>query len=175
MDVHYHTMSSSDLSYPQQSVQQQSQQSQQPQQQHRSQRQPPPTWPPGTHLLPSHASSYPSTPSTPSLGDPPPYGGYFQPPGQGIPENLIERSSTLSLNLSSLSVTSPTNLSPIGPSPLTSTATSGVSPVTPISPSLAPSSHHTPFGRSSFAIPSLSPTAAARVTTEWAVFVHTTR
>jgi hypothetical protein len=59
---------------------------------------------------------------------------------------LIERSSTLSLNLSSLSVTSPTNLSPINPSPLTSTATSGVSPITPISPSQAPSSHHTPFG-----------------------------
>lgn len=145
MDVHYHTMSSGELSYPpQQSVQQQSQQQQQQQSQqpqHR-QRQPPPTWPAGTHLLSTHAPSYPSTPSTPSLGDPPPYGGYFQPPSQAIPENLIER-STLSLNLSSLSVTSPTSLS----SPLTSTATSGVSPITPISPSQAPSSHHTtPFG-----------------------------
>jgi hypothetical protein len=57
----------------------------------------------------------------------------------------MERSS-LSLNLSSLSVTSPTNLSPINPSPLTSTATSGVSPITPLSPSQGPNGHHTPFG-----------------------------
>ncbi|KAH9169466.1 HSF-type DNA-binding-domain-containing protein [Lactarius sanguifluus] len=122
-------MSSGELSYP-------------PQHNSIGRDKPPPTWPAGTHLLSTHAPSYPSTPSTPSLGDPPPYGGYFQPPNQAIPENLIER-STLSLNLSSLSVTSPTGLS----SPLTSTATSGVSPITPISPSQAPSSHHnTPFG-----------------------------
>ncbi|KAI9510562.1 HSF-type DNA-binding-domain-containing protein [Russula earlei] len=136
-------------SQQQQSQQQQqqpsSQPSQQPPQPHRPQRQPPPTWPSGTHLLPTHAPSYPSTPSTPSLGDPPPYGGYFQPASQGIPENLMER-STLSLNLSSLTVTSPTNLSPINPSPLTSTATSGVSPITPLSPSQGPNGHHAPFG-----------------------------
>ncbi|KAI0249681.1 HSF-type DNA-binding-domain-containing protein [Lactifluus subvellereus] len=150
MDVHYpHTMSPSELPYsPPQSAQQQSQQQQsqqQPQPQQHRQRQPPPTWPSGTHLLPTHAPSYPSTPSTPSLGDPPPYGGYFQAPGQALPENIMER-STLSLNLSSLSVTSPTNLSPINPSPLTSTATSGVSPITPLSPSQGPNGHHTPFG-----------------------------
>ncbi|KAN0109679.1 HSF-type DNA-binding domain containing protein [Russula decolorans] len=174
MDAHYpHTMSPTELPYSsQQSSQQQSQsqqsqqhsqqqpqraqqsqQSQQQQQQsqqqppapHRPQRQPPPSWPSGTHLLPAHAPSYSSTPSTPSLGDPPPYGGYFQPPGQAIPENMMERSA-LSLNLSSLSVTSPTNLSPINPSPLTSTATSGVSPITPLSPSTLPNGHHTPFG-----------------------------
>ncbi|KAH9964407.1 HSF-type DNA-binding-domain-containing protein [Russula compacta] len=132
--------------HSQQQQQQQSKQQQQPPppQTHR-QRQPPPSWPSGTHLLPTHAPSYSSTPSTPSLGDPPPYGGYFQPPGQAIPENMMER-STLSLNLSSLSVTSPTNLSPINPSPLTSTATSGVSPITPLSPSQGPNGHHTTFG-----------------------------
>ncbi|KAI0690880.1 HSF-type DNA-binding-domain-containing protein [Cerioporus squamosus] len=44
--------------------------------------------------------------------------------------------TALSLNLSSLSVTSPTNLSPINPSPHPSThASSHVSPITPISPS----------------------------------------
>ncbi|KAI0326249.1 hypothetical protein GY45DRAFT_1259307 [Cubamyces sp. BRFM 1775] len=44
--------------------------------------------------------------------------------------------TALSLNLSSLTVTSPTNLSPINPSPHPSThASSHVSPITPISPS----------------------------------------
>ncbi|RDX51373.1 hypothetical protein OH76DRAFT_1347384 [Lentinus brumalis] len=44
--------------------------------------------------------------------------------------------TALSLNLSSLSVTSPTNLSPINPSPHPSThASSHVSPITPLSPS----------------------------------------
>ncbi|KAI0364680.1 hypothetical protein BV20DRAFT_955707 [Pilatotrama ljubarskyi] len=55
--------------------------------------------------------------------------------------------TALSLNLSSLSVTSPTNLSPINPSPHPSThASSHVSPITPISPSAGPGSglvaHH---------------------------------
>ncbi|KAI0315052.1 HSF-type DNA-binding-domain-containing protein, partial [Amylostereum chailletii] len=54
--------------------------------------------------------------------------------------------TNLSLNLSSLSVASPTNLSPINPSPLASTATSGMSPITPISPSQGPNTPHTPFG-----------------------------
>lgn len=45
----------------------------------------------------------------------------------------------LSLNLSSLSVASPNNLSPIGNA---STATSGMSPVTPISPAQTPFAHH---------------------------------
>ena len=44
----------------------------------------------------------------------------------------------LSLNLSSLSVASPNNLSPIGNA---STATSGMSPVTPISPAQTPFAH----------------------------------
>ncbi|EJF58107.1 hypothetical protein DICSQDRAFT_139749 [Dichomitus squalens LYAD-421 SS1] len=54
-------------------------------------------------------------------------------------EQLSDRpgdKTALSLNLSSLSVTSPTNLSPINPSPHPSThASSHVSPITPISPS----------------------------------------
>ncbi|RPD73133.1 hypothetical protein L226DRAFT_465877 [Lentinus tigrinus ALCF2SS1-7] len=54
--------------------------------------------------------------------------------------------TALSLNLSSLSVTSPTNLSPINPSPHPSThASSHVSPVTPISPSgNSLAAHHHP-------------------------------
>ena len=59
---------------------------------------------------------------------------------------MMDRTSTsLSLNLSSLSVASPTNLSPINPSPHTSTATSGVSPITPISPSSNQTLNHNPF------------------------------
>ncbi|KAI0782796.1 HSF-type DNA-binding-domain-containing protein [Abortiporus biennis] len=59
-------------------------------------------------------------------------------------DNIVDRSSTsLSLNLSSLTVTSPTNLSPIHPG-------SHISPITPISPSnatlhqnsLSPHHHH---------------------------------
>ncbi|KAI0676113.1 HSF-type DNA-binding-domain-containing protein [Trametes maxima] len=54
-------------------------------------------------------------------------------------DSLNDRPSdktALSLNLSSLTVTSPTNLSPINPSPHPSThASSHVSPITPISPS----------------------------------------
>lgn len=63
-------------------------------------------------------------------------------------DKLADRSHTgLSLNLSSLSVTSPTNLSPINPSPHPSThASSHVSPITPISPAglhnPALSAHH---------------------------------
>ncbi|KAI8985664.1 HSF-type DNA-binding-domain-containing protein [Trametes punicea] len=56
--------------------------------------------------------------------------------------------TALSLNLSSLTVTSPTNLSPINPSPHPSThASSHVSPITPISPSGGPGNlvgHHHP-------------------------------
>ncbi|KAI0630648.1 HSF-type DNA-binding-domain-containing protein [Trametes polyzona] len=51
--------------------------------------------------------------------------------------------TALSLNLSSLTVTSPTNLSPINPSPHPSThASSHVSPITPISPSGGLVGHH---------------------------------
>ncbi|KAI0065517.1 hypothetical protein BV25DRAFT_1703812 [Artomyces pyxidatus] len=146
MDVpsHYpHNMSPGELPYSQQ-PQQQSQQQQQQQRQ-------PPSWQAAPHLLqPGHAQSY-STPSTPShsLGEQQ-YNGYFQqgPPPQTIPEAMhMDRAhSGLSLNLSSLSVASPTNLSPINPSPMTSSATSGVSPITPISPSQGPNTPHTPFG-----------------------------
>ncbi|KAH9939093.1 HSF-type DNA-binding-domain-containing protein [Epithele typhae] len=59
--------------------------------------------------------------------------------GEGvISDSLGDRpdKTALSLNISSLSVTSPTNLSPINPSPHPSThASSHVSPITPISPS----------------------------------------
>lgn len=105
------------------------------------------------HLIPpSHnQSSFPS-PSSPtaSLSEQhyPPYYQQQQPQQQhsgqsgmndGIVDRVVDRSSTaLSLNLSSLSVASPTNLSPINPSPHPSTqASTHVSPITPISPSTA--------------------------------------
>lgn len=99
-------------------------------------------WSQAPHLLPPphNQSSFPS-PSSPSTSlseqhYPPFYS--TQPSSQsalnepGVP---VDRSSTaLSLNLSSLSVASPTNLSPIHPSPHPS---SHISPITPISPSNA--------------------------------------
>lgn len=87
-------------------------------------------WSQQPHLLPPlHTqTSFPS-PSTPSssLGEQH-YPAYYAQ--QSNDSNIVDgRSSTsLSLNLSSLSVASPTNLSPIHPS---------VSPITPISPSNA--------------------------------------
>ncbi|PPQ86544.1 hypothetical protein CVT25_007202 [Psilocybe cyanescens] len=57
---------------------------------------------------------------------------------QGDPLNRA--TSSLSLNLSSLSVTSPTNLSPINGS--SAVAAAGLSPATPISPSTNPFGHH---------------------------------
>ncbi|CAL1713993.1 unnamed protein product [Somion occarium] len=115
-------------------------------------------WSATPHLLPPthNQSSFPS-PSSPStsLGDhhyPPFYSqSQQQAPGQsGLNDGgMVDRSSTaLSLNLSSLSVTSPTNLSPIHPSPHPG---SHMSPLTPISPSnaqlhhqnaLSPHHHH---------------------------------
>ncbi|KAI0924334.1 hypothetical protein AcV7_003099 [Taiwanofungus camphoratus] len=86
------------------------------------------------HLIPpSHnQSSFPS-PSSPTAS--------LSQSGMndGIVDRVVDRSSTaLSLNLSSLSVASPTNLSPINPSPHPSTqASTHVSPITPISPSTA--------------------------------------
>ncbi len=124
-----HTMSSADGPYSQQ---------QQAQSQQWSQQSP-------SHLLPptQSQSSFPS-PSTPasSLNDQP-YSSYFNSSHQSaqnsMHEPLTDRpgdKTALSLNLSSLSVTSPTNLSPINPSPHPSThASSHVSPITPISPS----------------------------------------
>ncbi|OSD04910.1 hypothetical protein PYCCODRAFT_1486510 [Trametes coccinea BRFM310] len=68
-----------------------------------------------------------------------PYAQQQQPQSQSQSDSLSDRpgdKTALSLNLSSLSVTSPTNLSPINPSPHPSThASSHVSPITPISPS----------------------------------------
>ena len=95
--------------------------------QHQQQQQ----WSQQPHLLPPlHTqTSFPS-PSTPSssLSDQH-YPSYYQPSSQNDPTIVDQRSSTsLSLNLSSLTVASPTNLSPIHPS---------VSPITPISPSNA--------------------------------------
>lgn len=82
-------------------------------------------------------SSFPS-PSSPSssLSEQQHYTPYYQPNSQPSSQSTLSDSSmvdtrpstSLSLNLSSLSVTSPTNLSPIHPS---------VSPITPISPSNA--------------------------------------
>ncbi|OBZ73850.1 Heat shock factor protein [Grifola frondosa] len=100
------------------------------------------------HLLPPthNQSSFPS-PSSPasSLSEqhyPPFYHHQHQSAqpqmGDSIVDRVVDKSSALSLNLSSLSVASPTNLSPINPSPHPSThASSHVSPITPISPSNA--------------------------------------
>ncbi|THH08909.1 hypothetical protein EW146_g8841, partial [Bondarzewia mesenterica] len=136
MDVHpqsSYNMSQGELQYS-------SSQQQQPPQQS--------AWPSGPHLLqPSQPFSSPSTPST-SLGEQQHYSNYYQHTSSqsSMNEGMLDRASTLSLNLSSLSVASPTNLSPINPSPHTSTATSGVSPVTPISPSPNQTLNHNPFG-----------------------------
>lgn len=96
-------------------------------------------WPQQPHLLPPlHTqSSFPSpaSPSTSLSEQQQHYSSYYSSSQQSSQSALNEssmvdgRSSTsLSLNLSSLTVTSPTNLSPIHPS---------VSPITPISPSNA--------------------------------------
>ncbi|KAI0079430.1 hypothetical protein K474DRAFT_655611 [Panus rudis PR-1116 ss-1] len=115
--------------------------SQQPSSQSQQQ---PSQWSHTPHLVPPahNQSSFPS-PSSPSasLADshyPPFYQSQQQQNGGGGESgNMVDRSSTqLSLNLSSLSVTSPTNLSPIHPQG------SHMSPLTPISPSNAPSMHH---------------------------------
>jgi hypothetical protein len=99
------------------------------------------TWSQQSHLLPPlHTqASFPS-PSTPSssLSDQH-YPSYYQQSSQPTlnDASIVDQrqSTSLSLNLSSLSVTSPTNLSPIHPS---------VSPITPISPSNA-GLHHNPL------------------------------
>ena len=116
----------------------------------------------GSHLMqsshPHHQgqSAFPSPVSPPTtLGDTqfqPYYHSLPQHPQQHQGQPLDRTSSTLSLNLSSLSVASPTNLSPINPSPLhshglphgphpghthshsASAVNSAMSPITPISP-----------------------------------------
>ncbi|KAI0765634.1 HSF-type DNA-binding-domain-containing protein [Trametes elegans] len=135
-------MSSQDAPYSQQ--QPQSQQSQQWSQQSPS------------HLLPppQPQSSFPSPSSPASSLSEQPYQSYFHQhsaPHSGqssISDSLADRpgdKTALSLNLSSLTVTSPTNLSPINPSPHPSThASSHVSPITPISPSGGLLGHHHP-------------------------------
>ncbi|KAF8909238.1 hypothetical protein CPB84DRAFT_1495734 [Gymnopilus junonius] len=107
---------------------------------HYSQQRPPqPQWPP--HLLaPSHPqASFPSPPAS-DHGQQQHY--YFQTPQQSDPrppsDPLHRATSSLSLNLSSLTVASPTNLSPINPP----SAAAALSPVTPISPSTNPFGHH---------------------------------
>ncbi|KAL5536721.1 hypothetical protein ACEPAF_544 [Sanghuangporus sanghuang] len=64
--------------------------------------------------------------------------------GHGHAHQGLERSASLSLNISSLSVQSPANLSPLTPSPHPSTASTAqtLSPVTPLSPSTTPHAHH---------------------------------
>ncbi|KAF9814335.1 hypothetical protein IEO21_05178 [Rhodonia placenta] len=122
-------------------------------------------WQQASHLMPPApphpASAFPS-PSAPTSGNPlseQPYSTYYQQHSQPAAvsaqqtptlvdtmsaDRVVDRSS-LSLNLSSLSVTSPSAMSPINPSPHPSTqASTHVSPITPISPSglHAPSHHH---------------------------------
>ena len=95
-------------------------------------------------MPPSHSqSSYPS-PSSASSGDQYPYYTQPPPPPMNVHQSQVPVSDShpdraaLSLNLSSLSVASPTNMSPINPSPHPSTQPSShVSPITPISPSAA--------------------------------------
>ncbi|EJD08573.1 uncharacterized protein FOMMEDRAFT_151443 [Fomitiporia mediterranea MF3/22] len=64
--------------------------------------------------------------------------------GQTHAQQGMERSASLSLNISSLSVQSPANLSPLTPSPHPSTASTvqTLSPVTPLSPSTTPHAQH---------------------------------
>lgn len=111
------------------------QQQQQPQQTQQQQ------WSAGPHLphllQPGHGQSPFSSPATPSsqLAEHQYPSYYHNQPSLG--DNSLERtSSSLSLNLSSLSVTSPTNLSPINGSSHPSSA-STLSPVTPLSPTSA--------------------------------------
>lgn len=124
-DTHYQ-QNAQVQQHPQQPGQQQQQQS----------------WPPAPpHLLPvTHSASPYQSPATSSSQLDHSFSGFFhgQPaqPSLGDTANL-ERSSSLSLNISSLSVTSPTNVSPITPSPIPSTASTTISPVTPLSPSSA--------------------------------------
>ncbi|KDR80898.1 hypothetical protein GALMADRAFT_207831 [Galerina marginata CBS 339.88] len=114
---------------------------------HYHQRQP--QWPP--HLLaPNHPQA--SFPSPPASDHGQHYSQFFQTQAQAQaqqqqqqqqPERppgdpLNRATSSLSLNLSSLTVASPTNLSPIN-APSAATA---MSPVTPISPSTNPFGHH---------------------------------
>ncbi|GBE89440.1 predicted protein [Sparassis crispa] len=105
---------------------------------HQQQHQPP--WSQqSSHLLhPIHTqqSAFPS-PSSPttSLSDhhyPPFYSQQQSHSGEGLGDRVVDRSHTaLSLNLSSLTVASPTSLSPVGPH---SSTHAHVSPITPISP-----------------------------------------
>ncbi|KAH9857294.1 HSF-type DNA-binding-domain-containing protein [Lenzites betulinus] len=110
-----------------------------------------------SHLLPppQNQSSFPSPASPASSLSEQPYQSYFHhhsgpPPADSLSDRPGDKTA-LSLNLSSLSVTSPTNLSPINPSPHPSThASSHVSPITPISPSGGLVGHHHPHIQQQF-------------------------
>lgn len=105
-------------------------------------------WSPAPHLLPpSHgASPYHSpaaAPPTQLADQQQAFPHFFHAPGPSpTAAHGLERSSSLSLNLSALSVTSPTNLSPINPSPHpSSTNLSPVTPISPIAMSTTPQQH----------------------------------
>ncbi|KAI5123208.1 hypothetical protein M0805_003974 [Coniferiporia weirii] len=120
----------------QQQAQQQPQSQPQSQQQSQVPGQQQPQWPNAPHLLQPVTGSPFHSPSTssPNLVDQS-YPAFFH--GQQVNDGRLERSGSLSLNISSLTVTSPTNLSPITPSPHPSTASTTLSPITPLSPSTA--------------------------------------
>ncbi|TDL26659.1 hypothetical protein BD410DRAFT_882301 [Rickenella mellea] len=103
-------------------------------------------WPAPPHLphllQPAHTSSPYSSPATPSsqLAEQQyNVNGYFHHTQPPLPDGTgLERtSSSLSLNLSSLSVTSPTNLSPINNPSSHASSASTLSPITPLSPTSA--------------------------------------
>lgn len=122
---------------PTQTQAQQQQQVHMQNQQQRSSQQHPQVWPSAPHLLQTvtttNGSPFPSpSPSSATLD----HSAY--PFFHAAPDQRLERAATtgqLSLNISSLSVTSPSNLSPITPSPHPSTASTTLSPITPLSPS----------------------------------------
>lgn len=100
--------------------------------------QPPQAWPPAPHLLQTvtgtSGSPFPSpSPSSATLD----HTAY--PFFHTVSDHRLERATAgqLSLNISSLSVNTPSNLSPITPSPHPSTASTTLSPITPLSPSTA--------------------------------------
>ncbi|KDQ26429.1 hypothetical protein PLEOSDRAFT_1084329 [Pleurotus ostreatus PC15] len=122
---------------------------------------PPPNWPP--HMMSAHAHSGQASPGVADHGQHYPF--YSQGPGSGQSQNpanpnqpgnggsgdhghghggMSRTASSLSLNLSSLTVTSPANLSPINP-PQSSHGhpTAALSPVTPLSPPNNNPYHHT--------------------------------
>ncbi|KAL4263613.1 HSF family protein [Pleurotus pulmonarius] len=121
---------------------------------------PPPNWPP--HMMSAHAHSGQASPGVADHGQHYPF--YAQGPGSGQSQNpanpnqtgnggsgdhghghggMSRTASSLSLNLSSLTVTSPANLSPINPPQSSHGHTSAaLSPVTPLSPPNNNPYHH---------------------------------